>query len=113
MTIKQKYNSYKKWKADKALLCELPNYGLANEDLVFFATHEIIKATNLTFKDALQALKDGEKVALPEWEGYWIKKGNTIIMHCKDGEELDINGQMKDVFFTMDNIVRDDWQIVV
>lgn len=29
-------------------------------------------------------------------------------MHCKDGRNLDINGQMEDVFFTMGNIIRED-----
>ena len=33
-------------------------------------------------------------------------------MHCKDGRNLDINGQMDDVFFTMDNIAHDDWQVL-
>lgn len=33
-------------------------------------------------------------------------------MHCKDCRNLDINGQMEDVFFTMDNIIREDWVIL-
>lgn len=33
-------------------------------------------------------------------------------MHCKDCRNIDINGQMEDVFFTMDNIIREDWVIL-
>lgn len=66
----------------------------------------------MKFSKALEAIKNGKKVALPEWKGYWVKEGNTIIMHCKDGRNLDINGQMDDVFFTMDNIVREDWVVL-
>lgn len=75
----------------------------------------------MNFSKALEALKKGKKVALPEWKGYWqisTPKGNlvgekdTILMHCKDGRILDINGQMDSVFFTMDNICREDWVIL-
>lgn len=66
----------------------------------------------MNFKKILEAIKQGNKVKLPEWKGYWQKEDDTIIMHCKDGCNLDINGQMKDVFFTMDNIAREDWVIL-
>lgn len=66
----------------------------------------------MNFKQALAALKEGKCVKLPEWKGYWKKNYNTIHMHCKDGRVFDINGQMQDVFFTMDNVARDDWEIV-
>ena len=68
----------------------------------------------MKFKEAFEALKQGKKIALPEWKGFWAKSqyGNTILMHCKDGRILNINGQMDDVFFTMDNICHEDWIIV-
>lgn len=68
----------------------------------------------MKFKEAFEALKQGKKIALPEWKGYWEKSeyGNTILMHCKDGRILNINGQMDDVFVTMDNICREDWIVV-
>lgn len=70
--------------------------------------------SGLSFKDAFEALKEGKKIALPEWKGYWAKSpyGNTILMYCKDGRICNINGQMDDTFATMDNICREDWRIV-
>ena len=84
------------------------------EDRIWFLLGYALqdKVSKCTFKEALEALKNGAKIKLPEWKGYWQKEGDTIIMHCKDGRNLDINGQMDDVFFTMDNIAHDDWQIL-
>jgi hypothetical protein len=84
------------------------------EDKIWFLLGYALqdKVSKCTFKEALEALKNGAKIKLPEWKGYWQKEGDTIIMHCKDGRNLDINGQMDDVFFTMDNIAHDDWQIL-
>lgn len=84
------------------------------EDKIWFLLGYALqdKTSKCTFKEALEALKNGAKIKLPEWKGYWQKEGDTIIMHCKDGRNLDINGQMDDVFFTMDNIAHDDWQVL-
>ena len=84
------------------------------EDKIWFLLGYALqdKISKCTFKEALEALKNGAKIKLPEWKEYWQKEGDTIIMHCKDGRNLDINGQMDDVFFTMDNIAHDDWQIL-
>lgn len=66
----------------------------------------------MNFKEALAALKEGKCIKLPEWKGYWKKSYSTILMHCEDGRILNVNGQMEDVFFTMDGIARDDWEII-
>lgn len=67
----------------------------------------------LTFKEALKAMKEGKKVKLPEWQGYWIwnKEKESIFMHCKDGMVLDIM-ETQDVYFTFSNVARKDWEIV-
>lgn len=46
----------------------------------------------MKFKEALQAMKEGVKVKLPSWGGYWYWDADkqTIMMHTKDGKELDI-----------------------
>ena len=46
----------------------------------------------MNFKQALGAMKNGEKVKLPSWGGYWYwdPEKATIIMHTKEGKELDI-----------------------
>lgn len=65
----------------------------------------------MNFAKALEALKNGYKVKLPAWAGYWEKEGDTVKMHCKDGSVLDIR-ETKDVFYTLANIASDEWQVV-
>lgn len=65
----------------------------------------------MDFGKALEALKEGRKVKLPSWAGYWEKEGDTVKMHCKDGRTLDIR-ETEDVFYTLSNIASDKWEIV-
>ena len=46
----------------------------------------------MIFKEVLEVMKKGAKVKLPSWGGYWYWDDDkkTIIMHTRDGEELDI-----------------------
>ena len=62
----------------------------------------------MKFADALELLKQGEKVKLPSWSGYWVKEDNTVKMYCKDGRVLDIR-EMEDVFYTLSNIASEEW----
>lgn len=62
------------------------------------------------FKEAFEAMKHGMKVKLPSWGGYWYwsKEKQTIIMHTKDGAEIDIREtQIPD--YTFSNIASDEW----
>ena len=64
----------------------------------------------MNFKEALELMKKGMKVKLPSWAGYWYwsKERRTIIMHTKDGVEMDIREtQVPD--YTFSNIACDDW----
>ena len=65
----------------------------------------------MNFGQALEALKNGYKIKLPSWKGYWVKEGDTVKMHCKDGSVLDIR-ETQDVFYTLGNIVSEEWEIV-
>lgn len=65
----------------------------------------------MNFTNALEALKVGYKVKLPSWAGYWKKDGDTVKMYCKDGRVLDIR-ETEDVFYTLANIVSDEWEVV-
>jgi hypothetical protein len=89
------------------------------------------------FREALDLMKHGEKLKMPEWSGYWtweknvnsikveslaipvfvgwisIEKyleGGTIIMHCKEGVLMDIR-ETKDLLYTLEFIMRDDWEV--
>ena len=44
----------------------------------------------MRFDEAFKIMKQGSKVKIPSWGGYWFwsKEKQTIIMHTKDGEEL-------------------------
>lgn len=46
----------------------------------------------MDFEEALALMKEGHKVKLPSWGGYWSwdQEKETVIMHTKDGEDLDI-----------------------
>lgn len=66
----------------------------------------------MRFVEAFKAMKNGAKVKLPSWGGYWYwdEEKQTIMMHTKDGEELDIRETQR-VEYTILNIVSEEWQI--
>lgn len=66
----------------------------------------------MKFVDAFKAMKDGKKVKLPSWGGYWYwdEEKQTIIMHTKEGKKLDIR-ETDRVEYTLGNIISDEWII--
>lgn len=64
----------------------------------------------MKFAEALEAMKNGQKVKLPSWGGYWFWNPGkeTIVIHTKDGEELDIRDTVR-VEYTMLNVASEDW----
>ena len=72
----------------------------------------------MIFKEAFEAMKQGCKVKLPSWGGYWCwdKEKQTIMMHCrpqdadKPGDVFDIRETQR-VEYTLENILSEDWQI--
>ena len=66
----------------------------------------------MEFKKALELMKQGMKMKLPSWGGYWFydNKKETIIMHTKDSKELYIR-ETERVIYTLSNILDDQWQI--
>lgn len=69
-------------------------------------------ADGMFFNDALQHMKNGAKVKLPSWGGYWYwdDQKKTVMMHTKDGEELDIR-ETDRVEYTLENLLSDEWLI--
>lgn len=65
----------------------------------------------MKFSEAFSAMKAGYKVKLPSWGGYWFwsKEKQTIIMHTKDGDELDIR-ETEIPDYTFGNICSEEWQ---
>lgn len=66
----------------------------------------------MKFKEAFRLMEQGTKVKLPSWGGYWYWDADkkSIIMHTKDGEELDIRETQR-VEYTLANILSSRWQI--
>ena len=73
----------------------------------------------MNFKQAFEAMKEGAKVKLPSWGGYWCwnPEKETIEMHCrtqdtdqKQGPVLDIRETQR-VEYTISNILSDEWII--
>ena len=73
----------------------------------------------MNFREAFELMKNGAKVKLPGWGGYWywdIEK-QTVMIQCrtKDSDEgqgdlLDIRETQR-VEYTLLNMQRDDWMI--
>lgn len=61
----------------------------------------------MEFRQAYEALKQGADIKREHWAGFWRKNLTTIHLHCKDGKIIPFSSA--DVFFTIDNILADDW----
>lgn len=66
----------------------------------------------MRFNEAFKAMKNGNKVKLPSWAGYWVydADGDKIWMHCKDGRVLEIR-ETEVLTYTLENICSDEWII--
>ena len=66
----------------------------------------------MRFNEAFKAMKNGNKVKLPSWAGYWVydADGDKIWMHCKDGRVLEIR-ETDNLSYTLENICSDEWII--
>lgn len=66
----------------------------------------------MRFEEALKIMKDGGKVKLPSWGGFWKwdPQKESIIMHTKDGEEMDIR-KTQVVEYTLGNVLSDEWVV--
>ena len=64
----------------------------------------------MKFNEAYVLMRQGKKIKLPEWKGFWAWKNNTIMLHCGDGVVMDIR-ETDDVSYTFGFICREDWII--
>ena len=70
----------------------------------------------MIFKEALELMKQGRKMKLPSWGGYWEWDFDkeTILMHCRETDSetgkdvLDIRETQR-VEYTIKNILSDEW----
>ena len=72
----------------------------------------------MNFVEALKAMKNGAKVKLPSWGGYWCwdAEKETVMIHCRpqdsdhQGEILDIRETQR-LEYTLSNVASDEWVI--
>ena len=72
----------------------------------------------MRFIEALKAMKNGAKVKLPSWGGYWCwdAEKETVMIHCRpqdsdhQREILDIRETQR-VEYTLSNVASEDWVI--
>ena len=60
----------------------------------------------MKFGEALELMKQGKKIRVPEWEGYWFKKNGQIWVHTEDGNEF----PQDDISWVNAVIWREDWE---
>lgn len=68
------------------------------------------------FKQAFELMKQGKKVKLPSWGGYWTwdEEKQTILMHCRPDNSdtgnpvMDIRETQR-VEYTLSNLLSDEW----
>lgn len=72
----------------------------------------------MKFEQALKEMKNGKKVKLPSWGGYWAwdEEKHTILMHCRPGNSdtgnpvMDIRETQR-VEYTLTNVLSEEWMI--
>ena len=62
----------------------------------------------MNFGQAFIAMKEGRKVKLPSWAGYWAWENGTIMMHCKDGQVIDFFDTARPEY-TLDYLASDEF----
>ncbi len=65
----------------------------------------------MKFSKAYTQMRNGKKITLPEWSGYWAWENNTIMIHCSNDIVLDIR-ETDDVSYTFGFICREDWIVL-
>ena len=63
----------------------------------------------MKFSEAYVMMRDQNyHIKLPDWSGYWAWENDTIMIHTKEGEILDIR-DTKNTRYTFDFMMSDDW----
>ena len=64
----------------------------------------------MQFKEAYEEMKNGAKIKLPSWGGYWAWEDDNIMMHTKEGNVINLLDTERPEY-TFDNIASDEWVI--
>ena len=67
----------------------------------------------MKFSDAVLAMRQGQKVRMPWWAGYWYIANGTLRIHCADDEDFDaFSDENSDPLCTLLFMAADCWEIV-
>lgn len=69
------------------------------------------KTIEMSFREAWFMMLSGKKVKRPLWSGYWAWENGTIMMHCHDGQVIDVR-ETDNPAYTFTNIAQRDWMVV-
>jgi hypothetical protein len=62
-----------------------------------------------------KAIEKSNKIKRKSWQGYWELAGEysqtKIIIHCADGQTLEIR-ETDNIMFTLNNVCADDWEAI-
>ena len=64
----------------------------------------------MNFNKAFEALQAGMPIKREEWQGYWVLEDGKVIIHLKEGTDLNIL-DTDDVMFTLSHMGEDDWEV--
>lgn len=65
----------------------------------------------MNFREAYNLMKQGKKVKLPSWTGYWAWENGTIMMHCYDGRVINLlDTEMPE--YTFNNMASEEFLVV-
>ena len=65
----------------------------------------------MILKEMLEYLKNGYKVKLPHWKGYWVLEGDKVMMYSKDGTVMNLT-DTKDIIYTLTNLANNQWEVL-
>ena len=71
-----------------------------------------IAETGNSFRVAYAALKAGYAIRRASWLGYWIRVGEDVVMHCRDGRLIAQASCDCCPMFTLSNTLACDWVIL-
>ena len=67
----------------------------------------------MSFADAVLAMKQGKRVRLPWWKGYWYIANGALRIHCASDHDFNaFSEENADPLYTLSFMVANCWEIV-
>lgn len=67
----------------------------------------------MSFADAVLAMKQGKRVRMPWWGGYWYISDGTLRIHCVDDKDFNaFNKENTEPLYTLSFMTANCWELV-